>query len=324
MIIVRSPLRITLGGGGTDLPSYYKKNNGFLISAAINKYVYIMVTKPFTKGIYLKYSESEKNLNAKHIKHPIFRETLKLYKKIDQIEITTLADIPSGTGLGSSGSFTTGLLKSLDTFINIKSTKRLIAEKAFMIEAKKLKSPIGKQDQYIASYGGLNEFYFRKNNKVDVKPLNLSKSVKYKLENNLLLFFTGFSRKANDILKDQDAKSKQNNKNIISNLDIVKEYGFQTKNALLSGDLDKFAKIMHKHWINKKQRSIKMSNSKIDTWYQIGINNGAMGGKVVGAGGGGFLMFYANNKAKLRKAMKKCGLNEVDFKFDNIGTHVIN
>ncbi len=323
MIIAKSPLRISIGGGGTDLPSYYNEKNGYLISAAINKYIYVTVTKPFTKGIYLKYSKFEKTNKINQIKHPIIRETLKTYGKIDQIEITTLADIPAGTGLGSSGSFTTALIKALNLYFRINQSAMEIAEKAFMIEAIKLRKPVGKQDQYVAAFGGINEYIFKKNNSVDVNKLNIKDDTIYSLEENLLLFFTGFSRNSSSILKDQDKKSIKKNVKIFENLDNIKKLGISIKSALESNNLNKFALLMHEHWLKKKHRFNKMSNNKINVWYDIAINNGALGGKLVGAGGGGFLMFYANDKLKLRKAMQKIGLREVRFKFDNQGTRII-
>ena len=319
MILVRSPLRISLGGGGTDLPSYYKENDGFLIAAAIDKYVFVSVMNPFKKGYTLKYSEYENVNNIEDIKHPIIRECLKLgFKK--NLEITTLADLPSGTGLGSSGSFTTALLKAL--YIN--SSKNLhpdeLAELACDIEINKLKEPIGKQDQYIAAFGGISSFSFNKDDTVDYKPLNISDDTLYDLEDNLMLFFTGYSRSAGKILKDQDSKSKHNDEDMLNNLHKVKKLGFESKKALESGDTRVFGELMHEHWENKKKRSDGMSNPKINDWYDIAMQNGAIGGKLVGAGGGGFLMFMAHDRAKLRKALTSAGMEEVRFKFDFEGT----
>ena len=319
MILVRSPLRISLGGGGTDLPSYFKENDGFLIAAAINKYVFVSVMNPFKDGYALKYSDYEYVNNIEDIKHPIIRESLKLgFRK--NIEITTLADLPSGTGLGSSGSFTTALLKAL--YIN--SSKNLhpdeLAELACDIEINKLKEPIGKQDQYIAAFGGISSFSFNKDDTVDYKPLNISDDTLYDLEDNLMLFFTGYSRSAGKILKDQDSKSKHNDEDMLNNLHMVKRLGFESKKALESGDTRVFGELMHEHWENKKKRSGGMSNPKINDWYDIAMQNGAIGGKLVGAGGGGFLMFMAHDRAKLRKALTSAGMHEVRFKFDFEGT----
>ena len=322
MILVRSPLRISLGGGGTDLASYYKENDGFLIAAAIDKYVYVSVMNPFNKGYTLKYSHYENVDNIVDIKHPIIRETLKLgFKK--HLEITTLADLPAGTGLGSSGSFTTALLKAL--YVN--SSKNLhpdeLAELACDIEINKLQEPIGKQDQYVAAFGGLSSFTFNQDDTVDVMPLNISDDTLYDLEDNLMLFFTGYSRSAGKILKDQQTKSIQNDEEMLKNLHNVKRLGFESKNALESGDTRMFGELMHEHWENKKKRSGGMSNPKINDWYDIAMQNGAIGGKLVGAGGGGFLMFIADDRNKLRKALTVAGMQEIRFRFDFEGTKTL-
>jgi len=318
MIIVRSPLRITLGGGGTDLPSYYLKNGGYVISAAIDKYIYTTITRPFEEGIYLKYSDIESVNTVDEIQHPIFKEALKrMQLKTPQIEITTVADIPSGTGLGSSSSFTVGLLKALYSHRRKSASAEFLADKACSIEIDSLNAPIGKQDQYIAAFGGITELHFQKGHmKPNVTPLNMDFDVMCELEENLLLFFTGFTRSANTILKDQDDKTKNNNDSMIQNLDFVKKLGFATRSALKKGSLFSFVALMNQHWENKKARTKGMTNPQIDKWYELGMNNGALGGKLVGAGGGGFLLFYAKDKEELRTTMKKEGLEEVRFHFD--------
>ncbi len=324
MLISRSPLRVTLGGGGTDLPSYYKKKNGFLISAAIDKYVYVTITRPFKQGIYLKYSKIEKVKKVSEIFHPIIKEVLKEQNfKKPQIEITTLTDIPAGTGLGSSGSFTTALIKALYFYKNRQIQTKDLAEKACDIELNKLKEPIGKQDQYISAYGGINCFYFKKSGEVIVEPLKISNKTLLSLKNNLLIFFTGYSRNASDILKEQDKKTKKQNEEMIKNLDFIKNIGLKSKKYLESGDLGKFAELMNIHWEYKQSRSKQMTNKKITKYYKDALKNGAIGGKIVGAGGGGFLMFYANDIKKLRKKMIQDGLEEVKFDFDFRGTHIV-
>ena len=324
MLITRSPLRITLGGGGTDLPSYYSKNGGFLIAAAIDKYVYITINKPFTPTIILKYSKIEKVNKVTDIEHSIIRESIKLVNRnINCLEMTSITDIPAGTGLGSSGSFTTALLKALHSYENNLINQKELAEQACFIEIGKLKEPIGKQDQYISAYGGITCFEFCKNGEVKVSPLKISKETLYNLEDNLLLFFTGYSRAASSILKEQNDKSKINNRDMIANLDFVKELGLKSKIALETGDLCQFGELMNVHWEHKKKRSGNMSNPKIDDWYKLALKNGAVGGKLIGAGGGGFLMFYAEDKTKLRHALTKEGLEEVRFRFDFEGTKII-
>lgn len=317
-------MRITLGGGGTDLPSYYRKYGGFVIAAAIDKYVFVSAIRPFTPGIFLKYSQLEHVEQIDEVKHRIIREALRLLDfKTPQIEITTLADIPAGTGLGSSGSFTTALLKSLFTH-----RKRLVlasdlARMACEIEIDRLNEPVGKQDQYIAAYGGLTCFTFHQDDRVTAEPLCVSVDTMFDLEDNLLLFFTGFCRSAGGILKDQQVRSQMNDSDMLRNLHYVKELGCRSKEALETGKVARFGELMHEHWEHKKRRSGSMSNPKIDEWYELGMKNGALGGKLVGAGGGGFLMFCAADRNKLRHAMAKAGLEEVRFRFDFEGTKVL-
>lgn len=324
MIIARSPLRISLGGGGTDLPSYYQEHEGFLISAAIDKYVYITLHQTFEEEYLIKYSKFEHAKEIDEIQHPIIREALKLLNwKKNCIEICSMADIPAGTGLGSSSSFTTALLRALHTMQgNIVST-RTLAEEACEIEMNRLHEPIGKQDQYIAAYGGITCMNFHKDGYVWVDPLQISNETLYNLEDNLILYFTGFSRSAGSILKEQDDKSKGKDNDMIKNLDFVKDLGYQSKKAFEQGDLDTFADIMNVHWEYKKKRSGGMSNPKIDEWYDLALKNGALGGKMIGAGGGGFLMFYAKDKIKLRQAMKQTGMSEVRFRFEMEGARVL-
>ncbi len=324
MIIARSPLRITLGGGGTDLPSYYREHEGFLIAAAIDKYVYVTVMRPFTAGVYLKYSHLEHVEKVEDVKHPIIREALLLQElRTPQVEITTLADIPAGTGLGSSGSFTTALLKSLYAHRRKLIHPKELAELACQIEIDRLGEPIGKQDQYIASYGGLTCFTFHKDDRVTAEPLRVSIDTMFDLEDNLLLFFTGYCRSAGDILKDQQVRSQKNDEAMLRNLHYVKDLGYRSKEALEAGKVVQFGELMHEHWEHKKRRSGGMSNPKIDEWYALGMKSGAVGGKLVGAGGGGFLMFCAADRNKLRHAMSKAGLEEVRFRFDFEGTKVV-
>jgi D-glycero-alpha-D-manno-heptose-7-phosphate kinase len=325
MIIVRSPLRITLGGGGTDLASYYCDHGGFLIAAAIDKYVYVTVIKPFMPGIYLKYSSIEHVESVDKVQHRIVRESLKQFDLgAPQIEITTLADIPAGTGLGSSGSFTTALLRALHAHAKSIIHPRELAEQACHIEIDLLGEPIGKQDQYIAAFGGITCFTFRRDGTINAMPLAIDDATRYALEDNLLLFFTGFSRSASHILKDQDTRTKSNDSEMIDNLHFVKDLGLRSKAALEHGDLLGFGRLMHEHWENKRKRSGGISNPHIDAWYDLAMANGAVGGKLIGAGGGGFLMFYAEDKMRLRHAMREAGLTEVRFHFDFEGTKIIS
>lgn len=321
MIITRSPLRISLGGGGTDLPSYYEQHTGFLISAAIDKYVYINLNGMFTDGFLIRYSKTERTNQVNEIQHPIIREALKLVGVTQgAIEIDSMADIPAGTGLGSSGSFTTALLKALHAYKGNAIQSRELAEQACHIEMDILKEPIGKQDQYIAACGGINCFEFLPNGQVNITPLQLTQETKHQFEDHLVLFFTGYSRKAGEVLSEQDKKSKEKDKDMIANLHYVKELGLESKKVLESGDLAEFARLMDKHWQHKKKRSQSMSNEHINRWYDMAMQNGAMGGKLIGAGGGGFLMFYTEDPRRLRQLMSQEGLKEVRFKFDLVGT----
>ena len=323
MIIVRSPLRITLGGGGTDLPSYYRAHEGFLVAAAIDRYVYITVHKMFQSGFIVKYSQLERVQRRDDIVHPIVREALALTGVEDKVEITSLADIPAGTGLGSSGSFTTALLQALHVHQrNIVSTREL-AEQACHIEIARLGEPIGKQDQFIAAYGGVTCFRFRNDDNVDVWPAPIDPETLTNLEEGLMMFFTGISRSTSAILKSQDDKSKAMDPAMVDNLHYVKELGQRSLRALETGDLPKFGRLMDEHWQHKKKRSDAISNPAIDKWYEMALRNGALGGKLVGAGGGGFLLLYAEDKKRLRHAMRETGLEEVRFRFDFEGTKTL-
>ncbi len=325
MIIARSPLRISLGGGGTDLPSYYEKKEGFLISAAIDKYVYIILHKTFDGKIKLKYSKYEDAEKIDDIQHKIFKATMRKLNIPDNcsLEICSMADIPAGTGLGSSSTFTTALLKALHQYKGDIIGTRALAEEACDIEMNMLGEPIGKQDQYIAAFGGITCMEFARDGYVNVYPLSLKSETLYDLEDNLMLYFTGFSRSASSILKEQDDGSKKDDSDMIKNLDFVKELGLNSKAAFEKGDLRKFADIMNTHWEYKKKRSGSMSNPQIDEWYEYALKNGAMGGKMIGAGGGGFLMFYTENKTALRAAMAKTGMSEVRFRFEMQGATIL-
>ena len=325
MIITRSPLRISLGGGGTDLPSYYERHGGFLVAAAINKYIYTTLHQTFVPDLIVKYSKLERVASAAEIEHPIIREAFDLVG-VDgsYLEMTSMADIPAGTGLGSSGSFTTSLLKALHTYKKNLVHPSELAAQACYIELNRLREPIGKQDQYIAAYGGITCFEFQKDGNVKAWPLKISEETLFNLEDNLLLFFTGYSRSASSILKEQHDKSKQDDKAMTENLHFIKDLGLKSAAAMEKGDLREFARLMDVHWQRKKERSGNMSNGQIDQWYDAAMANGALGGKLIGAGGGGFLMFYADEgKAKLRHTMREAGLKEVRFRFDFQGTTVL-
>lgn len=324
MIITRSPLRISLGGGGTDLPSYYREHGGFLVAGALDKYVYLTLHRTFVPDLIVKYSKLERVATADQLEHPIIREAFGLLKMDGRsLELTSMADIPGGTGLGSSGSFTTALLKLLHTAKKNLISPAELAEQACHIEIDRLGEPIGKQDQYIAAVGGITAFTFHKDGRVDYRPAKISEEALFNLEDNLLLFFTGYSRSASGILKDQNDKSKANDQAMLDNLHFTKDLGYQSLSALESDNLEEFARLMDVHWQRKKIRSSGMSNQHINDWYDHAMAHGALGGKLIGAGGGGFLMFYAADKKMLRRAMREKGLQEVRFRFDFEGTKVV-
>jgi D-glycero-alpha-D-manno-heptose-7-phosphate kinase len=324
MIIARSPLRISLGGGGTDLPSYYREHGGFLIAAAIDKAVYVTVHRTFVDELVVRYSQIERVPGPKAIRHPIVREALGLLN-IDErnIEITSMADIPAGTGLGSSGSFGTALLKALYRYRNKVISQGELAEKACHIEIDRLNEPVGKQDQYVAAFGGVNCFEFHPDNTVTVTPLALSDDTLDEFALRVLMFSTGIIRQAPEILKDQDTKTKTKSAEMIANLHAIKEIGHESRAVLESGKLDEFGKLLHEHWERKRRRSALISSSLIDHWYEVARQNGAVGGKLIGAGGGGFLMFLADDSRRLRKAMAEQGLSELRFGFDYKGTTIL-
>ncbi len=323
MLITRTPLRISLGGGGTDLPSYYRRHGGFVISAAIDKYIYIGVNKTFTDDYFIKYSALERAQDVSEIDHPIVRSALELHPVGPALEIVSLADIPTGTGLGSSGTFTVGLLRALHAFKREHVTASDLAEEACRIEIEMLGRAVGKQDQYIASYGGITCFEFHADESVRVYPLSMSTATLHDLEEHLLMFFTGYSRSAETLLADQRARTEEGDESMRANLERIKETGMEVQRVLEAGDTRRFAELMHEHWLEKRERSPGMSNDRIDEWYERGIASGALGGKLVGAGGGGFLLFYAAEPRTLRRAMSEQGLSEVRFTFDHDGAALI-
>lgn len=324
MIITRSPLRVSLGGGGTDLPSYYREHSGFVVAAAIDKFVYITLHETFEAEFIIKYSKTERVRSVDEIKHPIVREALKLVPvSAPHLEVISMSDIPAGTGLGSSSSFTVALLRALHTHNKQVIPRQELAEQACQIEIERLGEPIGKQDQYISAFGGITSFLFDRDGRVIVEPVQISSETLYNLEDNLLLFFTGFIRPASSILAEQDTRSRAGDSDMISHLHQIKRFGYESRLALESGDLRGFAAIMHRHWELKKQRSRAMTNSMIDDCYELARAHGALGGKLIGAGGGGFLMFYTEDKTRLRRVMREAGMREVRMRFDFEGASLV-
>ena len=324
MIIARSPLRISLGGGGTDLPSYYREHGGFLIAATINKFVYVSVQRAYHPGCLLRYSQIERVSRREEIRHPIIREAISLLDvDLDYLEVTSFADLPAGTGLGSSGSFGTALLKAFHRYKCKSITQQQLAEMSCHIEIERLREPVGKQDQYAAAFGGVNCYEFRPDGSVLVSPLSVSERTLKELNENLLLFSTGISRAASDILMTQDARTRQGDAGMVENLHFIKQVGHESRKAFEEGDPSRFGRLMHEHWRKKKKRSPLISSPDIDRWYDLGLENGALGGKIIGAGGGGFLMFYAEDPTRLRKAMAQAGLEELTYSFTYDGTKLL-
>lgn len=322
MIITRTPLRISIGGGGTDLPSYYREFGGFVISAAISKHVYISINKSFFPGFFLKYSEAEHAETREAIRHRLIREALEMHDVDGPIEIVSIADVPAGTGLGSSGTFLVGLLHALHAYKRQPVTAEILAQEAVDIEMNRLSEPVGKQDQYIAAYGGLLCQEYCMDDTVKVAPLRMSEAAVNELRDSLLLFFVGYTRSASKLLEDQKKKSEQRDQAMIDGLHFTKQLGQQIKTVLEAGDIVEFGKLMHEHWLRKRGRSSGMSNSHVDQAYEHALKNGATGGKLVGAGGSGFLLFHTNDPRRLRLAMQETGMTEMDFSFDFDGSVV--
>jgi len=321
----RAPLRITLGGGGTDLKSYYSQYGGFLIAAGIDRYCTILVNRRFYNNIRLSYSEMEIVESVELIRHRIFKEALKMTGIQKNIEIHSSADVPSNSGLGSSSSFSVALMNALHAYKGEYIEKRKLAEEACHIEIDLLGEPIGKQDQYMAALGGITCLTFDKNGDVLVEPLHLDEEVVEELENNLLFFFSGKERRASDILAEQDDKSKQNDTMMLNNLHQIKDIGLKTRECLEKGDVDALGEFLHIHWQLKKNRSAKMSDPFIDECYEMARKKGALGGKLMGAGGGGFFMFYCKNGEKyaVTEGMRKLGLRREKFKIDWDGARIM-
>jgi D-glycero-alpha-D-manno-heptose-7-phosphate kinase len=316
-------LRISLGGGGTDLPSYYQRFGGAVLSAAINKYIFISMNRTFGNDYFLKYSQLERTEHINQIQHPILRQVLDRRSIAPSIEIVSVADIPSGTGLGSSGSFTVGLLHAVYAYQREHATPKELAEEAFDIEMGGLGRPVGKQDQYAAAFGGLTFLDIDRDGEVNASRVPVSDETLRDLEEHLLMFFTGYSRDADTILEEQRGRSNQDDDTVLDSLHFIKNIGLQSKVALEKGDTSTFGSLMNEHWMYKKRRSQSMSNENIDRCYRNAMDAGALGGKLVGAGGGGFLLFYAKDQDGVREAMVAEGLPEVRIMFDHEGSRIL-
>ena len=316
VIFTRAPLRLSLGGGGTDLPSYYREHGGFLIAAAMDKYMYMLTHTVFQKRYRLKYSQFEEVDDPADIKHPILREALVRYWDGNPLEIASLADIPAGTGLGSSGAFAVCLLKALALAGGKATTPSTVAEAASHIEIDILGEPVGKQDTYVSAHGGICAYTFNPDDTVTVEPLELSEETIQEMADRFLLFFTGETRDAVEILADQDNRSRTGDEQMLGNLHRTKEIGLESRALLEAGDLQAYSELMHEHWLNKRNRSAGMTTDRADELYELARQNGAVGGKLVGAGGGGFLLLYTTDVDRTRDALTGAGAAEVRFGFD--------
>ena len=316
VICSRAPLRISLGGGGTDLPSFYREEGGFLVAGAIDKYVYLLTHTAFQRRYRMKYSQFEEVDDAAEIRHPILREALTRHWRGTPLEIASVADVPAGTGMGSSGSFGVALLKGLAHARCSATTPRALAEAVCEIEIDVLGEPVGKQDPYVAAHGGICAYTFNPDGTVEVEPLELDPTTLRLLRERLLLFYTGESRAASTVLRDQDDRTRSGDREMVENLRRTKAMGRDSCELLLKGDLDGFAELMHEHWLNKRGRSAGMASGRVDELYTLARRSGAIGGKLVGAGGGGFLLVYARNPSDTRQAMSAAGAPELTFDFE--------
>lgn len=330
MIITRTPFRITLGGGGTDLPSYYSEFGGFVFSVTLDKYMYINLNTPIVDDlIRIKYSKYEEISDVNEVQHDLAREALKLVGIKNSVEIQSMADIPAGTGLGSSGCYLVGLLNALHCYKSAPISQQDLAEEACFIEINVLRHPVGKQDQYTAAFGGFTILNIDKSGVVKIDRPSISEDIIDELENSLMIYYTHTSRSTSEILKEQSKatqdKKSESHREVVDSLHQIKELGYKTLEAVTSGNLDDFGRLMDVHWKTKKKLSKKISNTLIDDVYEIGISNGALGGKLLGAGGGGFMLFYCPKQyqSNLTNAMAKCGLRRMRFKFDFDGSKVM-
>ncbi len=326
MILTRAPLRIPLGGGGTDLPSYYSQFGGFFVSAAINKYVFININRPAAdEFIRVKYSRYEQVKTPDEVQHELVREALKMLGLGASIEIGSMADVPAGTGMGTSGSYLVALLIGLHSLNRDHVPTWQIAEEACQIEIERVGHPVGKQDQYIAAFGGLTCFQIERDGRVHVSPLHVPSYVVEDLRSNMLLFYTGQTRRSLDILQEQKQDTTAGRSAVLDSLHVTKQIGLEIRDALECGDLVRFGQLLDRHWQNKKRRSSKISDEHVDRCYEAARSSGALGGKVMGAGGGGFLMLLSapDCKQRVREALAVEGLREMPFDFDLEGAKVL-
>ncbi|HXU16525.1 MAG TPA: hypothetical protein VN708_15435 [Terriglobales bacterium] len=325
MIITRTPFRVTLGGGGTDLPSYYQEYGGFILAVGIDKYMYLNVNTPILDDfVRVQYSRTELVHNSEEVQHTLAREALRFFRIENGIEIVSVADIPAGTGLGSSSCYLVGLLNAMHTLTHSPVSPQILAEEACDIELQRLRKPIGKQDQYMAAFGGITTLEIDRDGSVSVTRLCLGPDLLEALEANTLLFYTGGVRDATSILEKQDKDTKEKANGVVSSLSEIKDIGFEIRDSIVRGNMRRFGELLHIHWQVKKRLSNGITNSRINEWYELARRNGAIGGKISGAGGGGFLMLYCEGeKTQLREALRGAGLRELRFRFDFEGSKVV-
>lgn len=325
MIVSRAPVRFSLGGGGTDLPSYSSEHGGFLVAAAIDKYVYVSANRRFYDSIRLAYSKTETVNSVDQIDHRIFREALRLSQITQGIELTSVADVPPNSGLGSSSTFTVALLNALHTYKHEFVSSEQLAEEACRIEIDILKEPIGKQDQYIAAYGGVTAFTFNKDGSVEVERVAIRPEVLDELQSNLLIFYSGVERAAASVLSQQGQNIRSNQGQAVERMHRIKELGYETRRILERGDIDTYGELLHEHWTNKKKLASNMSDPAIDEHYEAARAAGAIGGKLMGAGGGGFFMFYTApaDRRRVYAALTARGLRPLRFQFDTSGARIV-
>ena len=325
MIITRTPFRITLGGGGTDLPSYYSKYGGFIFAAGINKYMFINLNRPIVDDLVrVKYSKSETVLHRNELQHDLAKEAMLMMDIDKALEIVSMADVPAGTGLGSSSCYAVGLLNGLHTMKREYVTLQTLAEEACNLEINRLGKPIGKQDQYMAAFGGLTVLEIEKDGNVKVRKAEVPEEIIGDLNRNLLMFYTNTQRDANEILSEQSKGAREEKKTVVDNMHFIKDLGYRILEAVESGNIADIGLLFDEHWKYKKKISTKMSNPHFDKIYEIAKENGALGGKISGAGGGGFFLFYVEEKhTKFREVMKSLGLREMKYRFDFEGSKVL-
>lgn len=325
MIITKTPFRVTLGGGGTDLPSYYQEHGGFVLAVGIDKYMYLNVNTPILDdSVRVQYSHTELVHNVDEVQHTLAREALRLFHITNGIEIVSIADIPAGTGLGSSSCYLVGLLNAMHTLTHTPVSPHTLADEACDIELERLRKPIGKQDQYMAAFGGITTLDIATDGSVEVTRLCLSAELLEQLENNTLLFYTGGVRDATSILEKQNRDTKEKKTSVVASLSEIKDIGFEIRDAIVRGNIRRFGELLDVHWQTKKRLSSGVTNPQIDAWYKLAKQNGAIGGKISGAGGGGFLMLYCEgDKTQLREALRHAGLRELNFRFEFEGSKVV-